>query len=293
MAPRGARGFQAIAPWPATNAFAGADHAPQWPPSAPLVANPPSWGAATPRPPTSPQNALALWTDADAPTESPAPLPVASPTPDLPLIALTANKRRAPRAAPAPGFYIGADGTEWPLPPPECMPPSLVAPCAPLTLNHLRALSARRKTPASRSPPRRAAPGATAWPTDASPFSSSDASPASSTDLATPPGLPAPVGGVARAGALPVGYGRPVAIKARVPASPLETALGLDIPLTNLWNDVPEEDSDVPGEDSDEEEEEESGYVLGLSGMLWPRPPKNPRAFAGVFHRGRNPVPKW
>ena len=94
----------------------GSDEAPAWPPAPELVANPPNWGKV--------QTANTMATPAVILHPSPqSDDGEYAPPPGLPSSALGLNLPPiAPRGTVSPGYFIGSDGTEWPIPPPECMP---------------------------------------------------------------------------------------------------------------------------------------------------------------------------
>ena len=91
--------------------------APQWPAETELVFNPPQWGSNTTFDPFCDEEEVVYPHHRVAP----------QPTTSCGLSSRTTVGHihdSGPTSATDPGFFVGRDGSRWPLPPPECMPSS-------------------------------------------------------------------------------------------------------------------------------------------------------------------------
>ncbi|KAI0787659.1 hypothetical protein C8Q74DRAFT_1366496 [Fomes fomentarius] len=258
------------------------NEAPQWPPSADLVFNPPQWGAEIAPPPFDP------FQEDEGDVQCPAPqsakicgLAESSP--------LEHNSKTIASSTATPGFFIGRDGTQWPLPPAEFMPTAPIHPPG-LQRGH-RALPERvASSDRSDDPKSRDRDGHT----HGSPQTTSGSSPASSSvGLVTPENKSEPIFSYRpdpRAGV--IGEGRPKhggrmsskVAKEKSFAGGHTNALGLDLYAFR----------DVGTRKSSRDTDPEVGFFRGRDGNWWPLPPMEVLlASVGHVHRGRNPVPKW
>ncbi|KAI9063528.1 hypothetical protein FKP32DRAFT_1676241 [Trametes sanguinea] len=291
------------------------NQAPPWPPAPELIANPPSWGLPT-HSSVAPPLSVAAHADWDA-TDSRSSWSD-TPTSSLSGIAsqwfddededLSWDTRSSSveagegdkdiSAEDATRFFIGRDGTAWPLPPPEFMPVEDILSPEPLDSTERSSFSSECDW--SR-PGYRVVWSASQWDegsaevehtpstdfTDAS-FSDSDdgaSSPCppyhhspSSESLdwspATPPDLPSMALPLAELGLQwYASFGRDI-----------------DDPASCSSKDGPL--SDDTG-DKDADDWEAGGYFLGRDGTLWPLPPPPPPVLAPPkIERGRKRLPK-
>lgn len=261
------------------------NEAPQWPPSVDLVFNPPQWGAENAPPLFDP------FQEDGGDVQLPAPqsaticgLAESSP--------LEHDSNTIASSTATPGFFIGRDGTQWPLPPAEFMPTAPIRPPGlPAPQRGYRALpervasSDRSDDPKSRDRDSH---------THGSPQTTSGSSPASSSvGLVTPENKSEPIFSYRpdpRAGV--IGEGRPKhggrmsskVAKEKSFAGGHTNALGLDLDTSR----------DVETRKSAPDTDPEVGFFRGRDGNWWPLPPMEVLlASVGRVHRGRNPVTKW
>ncbi|KAL7284113.1 hypothetical protein ACG7TL_001393 [Trametes sanguinea] len=288
------------------------NQAPPWPPAPELIANPPSWGLQTRSSVTPP---LSLVADADWDATESRSSRADAPSSSLSEIAsqwfkdddegLTYDTRSssvgstdnlAASEEDATRFFIGRDGTAWPLPPQECMP--RVLPAEPLDSPEESSSSSE----CAWSPPGyRVVWSASQWDegspeikhtlsmeTDASSFNDADDgtwspcppyhhSPSSESldwSPATPPDLPSTALPLAELGLQwYASFGR-----------------DLDDPASRPYQDALDS-----GKSDDKEVDvwEAGGYFLGRDGTLWPLPPPPPPILAPPkIERGRKRLPK-
>ncbi|KAM5535931.1 hypothetical protein V8D89_010371 [Ganoderma adspersum] len=274
----------------------GSNAAPAWPPAPELIANPPNWGPkATGRPSSNLVLNIAL--------------PVASTV--------------------SAGHFVGRDGTEWPLPPTECMPKSSPSPIAPPQARPTLALGSSKWT--APNAVLDTVEGADAW--FLAELHAKHGTLSCSTAATSLPHTPAdevvllPVR-KAKVVCAPrwgvIGDGRPNSRPE--PACPPTPFLGPSLCLPSppfveseaayddetesvigYWSESEsgseysesEYDDDewsvrsVYDSDSDDEGESEPDFFLASDGAAWPLPPVDLSTAAGAIHRGRNPVPKW
>ncbi|KAI0777783.1 hypothetical protein BD413DRAFT_610083 [Trametes elegans] len=310
------------------------NQAPPWPPAPELVANPPDWGrpmqnAVTPPALSSASRALDVARPSDTCSWSSMGSNVSSKPSDFlgerswdtdgtSAYSEDGDEDGVADDEYATGWFVGRDGSLWPVPPPECAPAGYKFPRKRAAATATAASCAATGIPtflvgdcgAQSCNPEPA--GLVVWAADTAGWDSDDSSMSSvspsRSHTASPPSpeLPTTPPDVGSAPSL-ADLGRQwyASFGKDIGAPPLSASFDprpFVPPATTAQSSAPEEvpgtfrrgrgvgsrgASPVPGPGK------HPGYFVGRDGIVWPLPPPPPVAYSSRNERGRTRIPKW